>query len=287
MADWPQLAKALYAFILTSNGGKTEDTTRTYVAAISLFYRWCPVHEACPETADKPLIEAYIADLRKRVSNFTARNHVYALRCFYAYCIDRGLRCDDPTVGIHVKKPKALPKPDLTTNEQRRLIFGATSLRDQAMWAFLADTGLRIGECVRLNLEDVRWRDQLVRVYGKGDKVRDVPFSDQTAELLIAYVGNRRSGPLFVTKDGNRMRRDGARKNFYKLSCRVRVQAYPHQLRITFANRFLQNGGQLDELQELMGHADLSTTAHYAGASKRDRAIDRARSMNLVGRLFD
>lgn len=276
--------QAYSLFLLTS--GYSSDTARTYVYAVRLWLDWAACHEVDDESASRGAIEHFISDQLARLSSTTARNRLFAVRAYFDFLISRGVRDDNPTAGLKVKKARSLPKQPVPIGDQRRLVFGAHSLRDQAMWSMLIDTGLRIGELASMKIENVRWTDGTVLITGKGNKQREVWASPETWKLVRDYIGSRFRGAVWLTKEGSPMSRDRARQNFYRQCQRLQIHAHPHQLRVTFANVFLQEGGRLDELQEAMGHSDISTTAHYAGASKRERAMNQMRQLSLASRLY-
>src|SRR5690242_19301576 len=139
--EWAATSGEFGRYLLATE--KSQGTVRTYQAAVSLFFRWAFDHEFLPEQANKMMCEQFIAEQRAHVSNFTARNRLYAIRAFFHFCVSRGLRYDDPSRELSVKKPKPLPKKPLGIGDQRRLVFGCLSPRDQAMWTLLIDTGIR------------------------------------------------------------------------------------------------------------------------------------------------
>jgi site-specific recombinase XerD len=277
-------SQAFETYLLTT--GKSPETARTYVASLRTFERWALEREIAPQIATQPHVAAFLASQLRQVSLCTARNRLLALRAFYGFLRVREGRADNPTLGLAVKKPQSLPKAPLALPDQRRLVFGCRSVRDEAMLMVLIDTGVRVGELSRMRIENVRWPDGTILVDGKGNKQREVWVGEATLLLLRQVAGVRVSGPLWLTKDGYPMSRDRVRKNFYNLARRVRVHAHPHQIRATFANRFLSEGGNLDELQVAMGHSDISTTAHYAAATRQTRALDQMRRLNLASRLL-
>lgn len=150
----------------------------------------------------------------------------------------------------------------------------------------LIDSGMRIGECASMLIEDIRWEEGLATIRGKGDKDRLVFLSPATLNLISQYIEGRPDGRVWLANNGRPMSRDSLRANFYRLRDRKGVKAYPHQLRATFAMSWLKEGGSLDALQVAMGHSDIATTARYAAATKNERAVDFARRLSLAGRLL-
>lgn len=266
--------------------GKSQETQRTYVTSTRILFAWALERELIPEQLDQTDMESFIKDQRALVSDATARNRLLAARAFFGYVIAREKRTDNPTAGLIVKKPKTLPKQPCSIQDLRRLTYGAHSPRDYAMILMLASTGIRIGELVKMKIEQIDWDAGQVLIDGKGNKQRLVAPGAEAMDALRKVADRRRRGFLWLTKDGNPMRRDGARKNFYQLTQRLGISAHPHKLRATFANMFLQEGGDLGALQSAMGHSDISTTAHYAAATRQERGLRFMQQMNIAGRIL-
>lgn len=303
MADWQPTAELFGAYLLAT--GKSADTRRSYVSSVGIYAQWAEARECDIFTADRVIIERFIADQLSTVSRYTARNRLFALRCFYDWAIISGRRrgapdaqplpfsgleglgYENPTKGLKVKKPKTLPKPPIPLTDQRRLVFGAAvrSLRDEALLMTLIDSGMRIGEAAAMRIEQIRWGEGLIIIRGKGDKERTAWVGESTLALIREVIEGREIGPVWLTKEGKPITRDRIRKNFERLAKRTRVRAHPHRLRSTFANTFLQEGGDLGALQIAMGHSDISTTAQYAAATSGQRALSHVRNLNLANRL--
>lgn len=286
MADWVQTAAVFRNFLLAT--GKSADTTRSYVTGLRIYDAWAASMSLELEDADRPMIESFIAHQLGAVgSRYTVRNRLFALRCYYDMLLQRGAVAANPTTGLTVKRPRTMPQAPLSLSDQRRLVFGARTLRDEAMLMALIDTGMRIGELVSMRIERIRWDEAKVILSGKGDKERAAWFGDSTLALIRKVVGDRSAGPVWLTIEGRPVTRDRFRSNFDRIAKRQRVKAHPHQLRTTFANAFLKEGGDLGALQVAMGHSDISTTAHYARATSGDRALVQVQRLNLAQRLIE
>jgi integrase/recombinase XerC len=174
------------------------------------------------------------------------------------------------------KLPHTLPKP-LQETQAERLIDGADLLkegdwigqRDRALFTLLYGCGLRIDEALSLNIND-RPREGIVRVTGKGSKQREVPVIEIVETTLNAYLAQcpfpgTAERPLFVGAQGKRLNQGVAQKAMRDLRGVLGLPetATPHALRHSFATHLLQNGANLREIQELLGHASLSTTQRY------------------------
>jgi len=283
-ASW-HTAPGFAAYLLAT--GKSPETERTYVSRLNVFTAWALEHEACASDADRGMVEAYIAHERVAgKSSNTMRNALYGLRAYFDYLISRGLRTDNPTAGLKVKKSKTLPKQPVCDEDVKRLTYGANSLRDKAIVALFYSSGARLGELAEIRVEHCLWATDTVLIHGKGDKWRPVRPGPDAMALLKLVAGERTTGPLWLTKNGTPMQKRGIRKNFGRLCIRRGVKAHPHQMRATFANNSLKSGMDLGALQEAMGHADISMTAHYARGTAMERALTAMDAMNLAGRIL-
>ncbi len=232
------------------------------------------------------------------------RRRAAALKGFYRFAYGEGL------IGVDVAGHLDLPRPSrplpeiLTVTETERLLEAAGgetgevgALRDRALLELLYAAGLRISEAIGLDREDLSTDGSFVRVIGKGDKERLVPVGDvaldwlarwvdgpRTALLAAGRVPAGRGGPLFVGDRGRRLARQQAWAAVKRASARAGLAARisPHTLRHSFATHLLEGGADLRIVQELLGHASISTTqlyTHLTGERIRDvysRAHPRA-----------
>lgn len=283
--SWLTTAPAFAAYLLAT--GMSEETERTYVSRVNVFTAWADERELCAEKAGREVIEAYIGHERRddKASN-TIRNALYGLRAYYSFLISRGLRADNPTKGLSVKKAKTLPKEPVSDEDVKRLTYGANSVRDKAIVAYFYSGGVRLAELAEVQIEHINWETGTVRIHGKGDKWRPSRPGPNVMAVLREVAAGRVQGPLWLTKDGAPMTKTRMRQNFGRLAVRKGVSAHPHQLRATFACNSLASGMDLGALKEAMGHADIATTAHYAQATALQRALVHMDAMNLGGRVL-
>jgi len=294
--------------------GLSPNTRRAYASDV----RQLTVHtgsEVQPAAVDADHVRAWLASLHRRRSPATMGRKLASVRCFFRWLVREGVRGDDPTAGLPMPKlEKRLPRPlsvddceQLITKDERVVNQSAPeggdrarrhaymSLRDRALVELLYGTGIRIGELVALDVRDLELRAQEVRVMGKGGKERIVPIPAQAREALSAWLDVRRhpglmSEPLFISLRARREqkpRRLAAREARRILGERaVRADlgehVHPHRLRHSYATHLLDMGADLREIQELLGHASLSTTQKYTAVSIEhlrdvyDRAHPRA-----------
>jgi integrase/recombinase XerC len=241
--------------------------------------------------ADAFAIRAFLGELHtQRISAASSARKLSAIRTFVKFLRREDLIEDDPaTLVASPKVPETIPA-HLTVNEMNRLLEmpdASTPLgrRDRAILELFYASGLRLSELVGLDMEDVNLSGRMVRVLGKGRKERLVPFNGATADAIRAYFTDRASAPLArIPKPEARPRgRRGARSamflNYrgerlsarsvdrlvrrYVAECGAKFGISPHALRHSFATHLLANGADLRAIQELLGHARLSTTQRY------------------------
>jgi integrase/recombinase XerC len=224
-----------------------------------------------------------------------------ALKRYYRYSLRQGRIAADPTLNIDSPKlPRALPKT-LTEEDVERLLSTpqvdvALGLRDKAMIETLYASGLRVSELTGLDLDDVDLAQGLVRVLGKRRKERIVPFGTSARDALRRWVEDGRpalaaapgacAGALFLNHRGGRLtaRSVARRISRWVLAAGLPRHVHPHVLRHSFATHLLGNGADLRGIQELLGHASLSTTQRYTHldwkrlAEVYDRAHPRAKT---------
>ncbi len=234
---------------------------------------------------DRLAIRAHVASLhRAKLSSRSLSRHLSALRSFFTWACREGACPSNPAAGIpSPRTPKTLPRA-LTAADTDRLLSVEDEAapfpeRDRAMFEFLYATGLRVSELSGVDLDDLDLSQRLVRVLGKGKKERIVPFGVPAAQAIRRYLPSRGAlraahlsaedgEPLFVNRLGSRLTpRSVARI----LKGRLREAGLPdrispHALRHTFATHLLSAGADLRSIQELLGHASLSTTQRYTHA---------------------
>jgi site-specific recombinase XerD len=230
-------------------------------------------------------VSAYLAERLTAVSPVTVRVQLHSLRAFYAFCRAQGWRRDDPTDGIHIKRPKTQPKRPYTIEQSRALLAACLNPRDRALLLVLADTGIRISELLRMESEDVDWAEGTALIHGKGAKERYVLLGHTALGALCRCV-NSQNGHLWLTRRGTPLKRAAARDMLRCVGRRAGVcPVGSHRFRITYANQFLETGGDIGALQIAMGHADIKETCHYAGYSASIRALEHQRRFSLGDRL--
>ena len=256
--------------------GLAEASVASYRHDLQLAERLCAKPLSDFSAADVQAVLAQLLDLQRKASSM-ARMRV-SLRRFFAWMVEERLRADDPTVLLEaVRHEKPLPR-SLSEAEVERLLAAPdlatpAGLRDAAMLELLYACGLRVSELVGLPLSAVFLQEAVLRVRGKGDKVRLVPMGEQAAEMVERYCREARpqllegrvSDVLFIAARGGAMNRRTFWKliHDYAIAVGIRTAVSPHTLRHAFATHLVNHGADLRVVQMLLGHSNLSTTQIY------------------------
>ena len=232
---------------------------------------------------DRRRFRGWLADMAGRgLARTTVARRVSALRSFYRFCGRTGrIDINDLSWLRAPRPPKSVPKP--VSEEDARALLAAifrrrgddwAKQRDFALLMMLYGSGLRISEALDLTRRDVPLGDWL-RITGKGGKIREVPVLPAIAEAVAAYVGacpfdGGPDAPLFVSARGNAFGARAAQRLVESLRLELSFPAHvtPHALRHAFATHLLGNGADLRAIQELLGHASLSTTQRYTNVDE-------------------
>ncbi len=238
-------------------------------------------------TATTDDLRTYLAGLRADgLAPSTISRRITAARGFFAHEVLIGRRTDNPAAELEPpRRRRKLPRT-LSPREAERLIEAAAgttprALRDAALVELLYGAGLRVSEAVGLERGGVDLDERLVRCIGKGNKERIVPIGRSAAEALRRYLSrgrpylDRRYRPeLFLNAKGGPLTRAGAFLILRKLAEKAGLEpgrVHPHLLRHSFATHLLEGGADLRSVQEMLGHADLSTTEVYTHVSDKRR----------------
>jgi integrase/recombinase XerD len=275
----PESVRIIEAFlnILWLEFGLSDNTLAAYGSDLKHFSAWLKT---------KTLLEANEADISaylqfrqtQGTSNRSAARLLSSLRRFYGYCIREHKISSDPSHLIdspHLGRPlpSSLSEADVDLLLETPNTLSLLGFRDKTMLELLYATGLRVSELVDLSFQQVSFRQGCVRISGKGDKERLVPFGEEALDWLecytentrLALLGNRQCDYLFVTSRGKNMTRQAfwhIIKRYAKLAG-IDQHLSPHTLRHAFATHLLNHGADLRAVQMLLGHSDLSTTQIY------------------------
>jgi tyrosine recombinase XerC len=229
--------------------------------------------EAPVESVDYLLLRKYLAILKeKKLGSRSMARHLSALRSFFKFLTREGFLKTNPILSVSSPKlDKHLPQ-FLTEEEVTRLIESSLpkdemGLRDRAILETFYSTGMRISELVSLSQDDLDFIGGVVKLKGKGKKERIAPIGDKAISSLREYLEKRKkqTSAVFLNKRGTRITDRGVRNivgKYLKVSGMKRGVS-PHTLRHSFATHLLNRGADLRTVQELLGHANLSTTQIY------------------------
>jgi integrase/recombinase XerC len=224
---------------------------------------------------DRVAVRSYLAFMaRQKLSRASMARHLSTLRTFFRFLMREEMVESNPARTVTTPKrekhlPSVLQTADITLLFEQPDTSDDLGLRDRAWLELLYGSGLRIGELVGIDIDDVELRGRLVKVRGKGGKERIVPFGSKAEEALRAWLRVRNAAPdeaaIFLNYRGERITARSVRRLFdrYVRSASLRAGVSPHTLRHSFATHLLNAGADLRAIQELLGHASLSTTQKY------------------------
>jgi len=268
----------------------SENTCRGYRNDLEQFFNYLAENRRSRgsdpvdiDWVDNLTIRGYLGYLHKRNKKTTIARKLSALRSFFNYLVKRGVTEDNPATSILTpKQEKTLPSY-LSVDEMFRLLDSIHSgrildLRNRAIFETLYSCGIRVSELVGLNTINVDYRQDLIRVLGKGGKERIVPIGKKALVAIKTYrqvlqresgISEEISGPLFLNKNKGRLtaRSVGRILDPLVTVCGLLTPVSPHTLRHTFATHMLDAGADLRVVQELLGHKSLSTTQKYTHVS--------------------
>ncbi len=269
----------------------SEHTLRNYASDLDQFLVYFTVPEKpapTPDQFDVLAMREWLGHLYKqRLTAVSMRRKLAAVRSFFKYLMRESVVPTNVARLVRTPKaPKSLPSV-MTAEQTNTLVDGIPATadkmerphpaRDLAIFELLSGCGLRISELVGLNLDDFDFGENWIRVRGKGRKERQVPFATKAAAALDRYRAARSPAEpgeraLFLNHRGQRLTDRGARGivKFYAQAITGDSSIHPHSLRHAYATHLLSDGADLRAIQELLGHAQLSTTQKYTQVSLTD-----------------
>ena len=271
-----------------ARGGASPHTVAAYAADLRQFLEFLSPPEMAPpepQAVDLLILREWLAALyRMKLAAVTIRRKLAAVRGLFRFLLREGVVRIN--VGRLVRTPKAPQKlPEVMTPDQVNTLIdgvGAGKLerpfpaRDRAIFELLYGCGVRVSELAGLNLEDVDRAERWLRVRGKGRKERQVPLPGQAAGALERYLAERpvvrEERAVFLNHRGRRLTARGIRGivKFYATFFSGDPSIHPHSFRHAYATHLLADGADLRAIQELLGHARLSTTQKYTQVSLTD-----------------
>ena len=263
--------------------GLSALTLAAYRRDLNALALWLHTQNTSLSSAVEANLQAYFAHRHDQTKATSANRRMTVFRRFYRWALRDNRLLADPTLKLlSAKQPQRLPK-SLSEAQVDALLNAPDAqtplgLRDRAMLELLYASGLRVSELVNLPLLSLNMREGVLRITGKGDKERLVPFGEEAGDWMQRYLdsarsellANKNSPAVFVTQRGVAM----SRVMFwmlikkYALLADIHVPLSPHTLRHAFATHLLNHGADLRAVQMLLGHADISTTTIYTHVAR-------------------
>lgn len=263
----------------------SANTVASYVRDVLQFLAYlCEVEGVDVTSCRQEHVERHVAHMTgKGKSSASIARSVASLKSFYGYLMETGVMCDNPArhiVPVHTERkfPQILTGKEVELFLEQPECVDAKGYRDHAMLELLYATGIRVSELIGLNLDDLNLSAEFLRCSSRG-KERIIPLYPGAVKALNDYVKNIRpqivfdadETALFVNMSGERMSRQGFWKiiKYYQEKAQIKKEITPHTLRHSFAAHLLENGADLRSLQEMLGHADISSTQVYSRLVKQ------------------
>jgi len=271
----------LFIRFLAVERGLSQNYQLSTQRSLTEFAQWCATKKKIddPRKVTLPLLSEYLAD-RKRggLSASSIKLIVVALKIFFRFLTGKGVVDADPSQALTLPRIERYLPETLNEIQVEQLIEAVDTkvplgLRDRAMIELLYASGLRISELANARLENFVTEEGILRVTGKGNKTRIVPVGRKACEALASYLSTerpklvkRRSGSeIFLSERGTKLTTARIWQIVKKHARQsgLETNIYPHLLRHSFATHLLGNGADLRIIQEMLGHADISTTQVY------------------------
>lgn len=273
------MRKYIFDFIhyLKSEKNASFHTERSYLSDLEQFTDFLDGKDATE--IDHQMLRQFIAHLMKnKTKKSSIARKLSAIRSFFKYLNREGILAGNPARLLTTpRREKRLPAV-LTVDDAQRLMEAPsttvhddrdTIFRDRAVLETLYSTGIRASELTGMNRDDIDRTDRLVRIRGKGRKERIVPIGQKALDAVDSYLNSKRNhkdaAAIFTGPSGKRLTARTVQRILenYRKSLGLTQKASPHTLRHSFATHLLESGADLRAIQELLGHASLSTTQRY------------------------
>jgi integrase/recombinase XerC len=295
----PQIRECVAKYLAElARRGASKHTLRNYGSDLEQFANYFepPGATVSPEIedVDMPLLREWLGGLYdQQLTSVSVRRKLAAVRAMYKFLLREGIVQTNPAAGLRTPRiGQRLPEvmSEEKTNrlidavEQKEPVEKPSWERDLALLEFLYGCGIRVSELVGINLEDLDFSQGWLRVRGKGNKEREVPVGERAVAAAKRYLEKRAGTPderaLFLNSRGTRLSDRQVRRlvKFYALAATGDSTVHPHSFRHAYATHLLSDGADLRAIQELLGHARLSTTQKYTQVSLKDlqAVYDRA-----------
>jgi len=308
------LDKAIELFTIDQKlRGNTDKTIINYQRMIRYFMNYIgkdiPVNEITYSDIKKYQLYlnnkdkefTFKTDKRNKLSKKTIQTYMRQLRVFMNWLYEEAYMTEN--IGDKIKLPKAPNRTvEILSEEEIKKLYNKINdrtefgLRNKCIISLMLDSGLRRNEVINLNIEDIHFTQNVIKVFGKGEKERIVPLGIYTKKLLFKYLNGYRPMPeyptnkVFISKDKRPITADVVKMVINRLKKRTGIKRLkPHMLRHTFATRYLMNGGDAFSLQMILGHTTLEMTRRYSHLAssytvknfRHLSTLDRLRGQNI------
>ncbi|MBQ5810862.1 MAG: site-specific tyrosine recombinase XerD [Clostridia bacterium] len=272
--------KAEYTIYLENEKKASKNTLESYLRDVSQFSDFLSAEGIKDSKAvNEQVISSYIAYLtRCGKSDATVSRNIATLRNYFTFLTSMGICKSNPTAGIKTKKAEK-KLPDILTNQEVITLLQQPDAsdykgcRDKAMLELLYATGIKVSELISINISDINFNIGVLHLKG-GKNERIIPMYPAAVKAVSTYIAKARTlivtdeseNVLFANMNGQPLTRQGFWKiiKYYAQKANINKDITPHTLRHSFAAHLLENGAQLKDIQEMMGHADISSTNIYA-----------------------
>lgn len=269
-----------YITFLDVEQGLSANTIEAYLHNVGRYISWLRergIHS--PDDADKTAVEAFLGALRElHLSNSSISRNFSAVRSYHHFLLGENICRIDPTESVEIGTHRRRLPDTLNIDEIIRLIESPDTskplgIRDRAMLEFAYATGTRVTELISMPVRNILFRENVVRITGKGSKERIVPLGSTAKEKVLEYIERGRPAlmgavprdVLFLNARGGPLTRMGFWKILHKYVIQAGITKHtsPHTLRHSFATHLLEGGADIRVLQELLGHSNIATTEIY------------------------
>jgi integrase/recombinase XerD len=274
----------LFLVYLENERELSANTLESYRRDIRQFEEYLREHNLLLDKVTKTIIITYLISLQKsgKATSTISRN-LASIRCFYQFMLNSGYINTDPSANLESPKvekklPSVLSKKEVELLLEQPIPTDVKGSRDKAMLELLYATGIRVSELVSLELDDVDIKSGTIVCRHGDNKVRLIPIGNVALKYLKLYLSDFRNkfciqkdcNALFMNFHGKKMTRQGFWKiiKYYTNKAKINKVITPHTLRHSFAVHLVENGADLQVIQEMLGHSDISTTQIYSKLNK-------------------
>jgi integrase/recombinase XerD len=256
-------------------------TAQNYYSQAKQWVSWCEENELDFKTATQDDMAIYLGVLRRTMAQHTVKHRLIAMKILYDYAVEKEYCPTNPARCLPTPRAEGRPSEEFTQQELRRMYDACKDHRERAVFLLLLGGGLRRSEVFGIKRDDVNFEQGTVTVLGKGAQYRIIaPGAMAMDALCKALEFDDRLCPfrwnIYVEKLVKRL---GDRAG-------IKGRVHPHRFRAHFASAFLEAGGAVDELQQILGHSRLDMSVYYARASKRRRALQSQQRIDVAARML-